>query len=542
MHEHETDLRGAAAASPSDPGVTAVLRPDRASSSPVAQPVLRIRGLAKTFPGVQALKGVDLDVKPGVVHALLGQNGCGKSTLIKVLAGFHKPDPGADAWLSGEPFALGEAAAEIHHPLRFVHQDLGIINQLDVIDNFSLSLGYLRTRFGRVDQEAERERARRLLKRFGLDGLDLSRPMGEATAVERTVVAIARALSGIEPGEGLLVLDEPTAALPSTEVSALFDVIRDVRKSGTAVLYVSHRLDEIFEIADVVTVMQNGRVLHESAVADITPRQLASLIAGQDTGLDRQFLSAPHKTGGNAILHVRNVRSRTLQNVELHVDRGEILGIAGLLGSGRDEIPYVITGSARPELEASAEWTIAGQAVKALDVNRALDLGIALIPGDRAREAAIREFTVLENMSIAMLPRLGSRRGLQRKRERAEAIKWMAKFDILESHIDRPIAALSGGNQQKVILARWLWANPKVLVMSEPTAGVDIGARQALYEVLRQQAGDGLGVIVCSSDAEDLVATCSRVLVLRDGMFVAELEGEEISTGAIVSATEGADV
>jgi ABC-type sugar transport system ATPase subunit len=542
VQEDETQVGGTPAASLNGQSATAVLTPERVGSTPPGESVLRIRGLAKTFPGVQALKGVDLDVKPGTVHALLGQNGCGKSTLIKVLAGFHKPDPGAEAWLAGEPFTLGETSAEINHPLRFVHQDLGIINQLDVIDNFSLSLGYLRTRFGRVDQDAETQRARRLLKRFGLDGLDLSLPMGEATAVERTVVAIARALAGIEPGEGLLVLDEPTAALPSTEVTALFDVIRDVRKSGTAVLYVSHRLDEIFEIADSVTVMQNGRVLHESAVADITPRKLASLIAGQDTGLDRQFLSTPHKTGDNAIFHVRNVRSRTLQGVELHVDRGEILGIAGLLGSGRDEIPYVITGSARSELGASAEWTIDGSAVKALNVNRALDLGIALIPGDRGREAAIREFTVLENMSMAMLPRLGSSRGLQRKRERAEAINWMRKFDILDSHIDRPIATLSGGNQQKVILARWLWSNPKVLVMSEPTAGVDIGARQALYEVLREQAGEGLGVIVCSSDAEDLVATCSRVLVLRDGVFVAELEGEEISTGAIVSATEGADV
>jgi ribose transport system ATP-binding protein len=329
--------------------------------------------------------------------------------------------------------------------------------------------------------------------------------------------------------------------LPSKEVKVLFDVIRDVRNSGTAVLYVSHRLDEIFEIADFVTVMRGGLIVHECPVAEITPRDLASLIAGQDTGLDRKFLAQARETSEDAVLEVRGLRSPTLHGIDLHVDRGEILGIAGLLGSGRDELPYVISGALLPGIPHSASWTIDGRTVTELDVPHALELGIALIPGDRAREGAIKEFTVLENLSAAMLPGLATSRGLDQKRERAEALEWMRKFDIAEHQIDQPIAVLSGGNQQKVILARWLWSGPKVLVMSEPTAGVDIGARQALYEVLRQQAGEGLAVIVCSSDAEDLVATCSRVLVLREGRVVTELQGGEISTGAIVSAMEGAD-
>lgn len=504
------------------------------------EPVIRIRGLCKTFPGVRALSDVQLEVRPGTVHALLGQNGCGKSTIIKVLAGFHRPDPGAEAWLNGEPFELGSTSAEIAQALRFVHQDLGIINELDAVDNFSLSLGYSRTRFGRVDQRRELERAQTLIERFGLD-IDLTRPLAEASAVQRTIVAIARALAGWERGEGVLVLDEPTASLPSEEVRRLFDVINDVKASGTAVLYVSHRLDEIFEIADYVTVLRGGVVVDERAVAEVSPRELASLIAGQDTGLERQFLHEARAPSSEALFQVRGLRTSTLHGIDLDVGRGEVLGVAGLLGSGREDLPYAITGARAPS-EVSAKWMIDGRALEKLDIDKALELGIALVPGDRARESVLREFTVLENLSMAMLPRLRGRGGLNRRRERREALAWMRKLAVAEENIDRPIATLSGGNQQKVVLARWLWSEPKVLAMSEPTAGVDIGARQALYESLRQQADGGLAVIVCSSDIADLVAVCTRVLVLREGHVVQALKGDQISTGAIVSAMEGADV
>jgi ABC-type sugar transport system ATPase subunit len=503
-----------------------------------SRPVVSIRHLSKTFPGVRALRDVDLDVRPGTVHALLGQNGCGKSTIIKVLAGFHKADPGAEAWLDGEPYELGSAQGDLHHPVRFVHQDLGLINELDAIDNFSLALGYTRTRSGRVDQRHESERAARLMSRFGLD-LDLTRPLAEASAVERAVVAISRALAGLEAGSGVLVLDEPTASLPSIEVRRLFDVIKEVRDSGTAVLYVSHRLDEIFQIADYVTVMRGGVVVDERPVADITPRQLASLIAGQDTDQERHFQPADRSaTASAAVLQVRDLTGSSLFGVDFDVNAGEIVGVAGLLGSGRDELPYAVAG-ARPM--TSAHWTIDGKSVDRLTVGRALDLGVALVPGNRGRESVIREFTVLENMSMAVLPRLGTAVTLDHHQERRKALEWMDRLGIDRSHIDRPIALLSGGNQQKVVLARWLWSEPKVLVLSEPTAGVDIGARQALYQLLRQQAEAGLAVLVCSSDVEDLVAVANRVLVLRDGHIVQEISGDRITTGAIVSATEGAD-
>ena len=500
-------------------------------------PVLSIRNLSKTFPGVLALNDVSLDVRPGAVHALLGQNGCGKSTIIKVLAGFHRPDPGASASLNGSPYELGSAAGDLQHPIRFVHQDLGLINELDAIDNFSLALGYTRTASGRVDQRRESARATELMARFGLQ-LDLTRPIAEASAVERAVLAISRALAGLEPGEGMLVLDEPTASLPSVEVRRLFDAIREVRDSGTAVLYVSHRLDEIFEIADYVTVMRGGRIVDERPVADITPRALASLIAGQDTDQARRYQPTSTPADSSAVFQVRNLTATSLFGVDLEVNSGEIVGVAGLLGSGRDELPYAAAGARR---EATASWTVDGRHVDRLDVSQALKLGVALVPGDRGRESIVRDFTVLENLSLAMLPRLGTAASLNHRSERRQALEWMRRFDVDEGHIDRPIAVLSGGNQQKVVLARWLWSEPKVLILSEPTAGVDVGSRQSLYEILRAQAEAGLAVLVCSSDVEDLVAVSNRVLVLRDGRIVQELSGDQLTTGAIVSATEGAD-
>jgi ABC-type sugar transport system ATPase subunit len=503
------------------------------------EPALRVRGLSKTFPGVKALDAVDLEVAPGTIHALLGQNGCGKSTLIKVLAGFHRPDPGARAWLDGEELALEGTTEDQGRALRFVHQDLGIINELDAIDNFSLALGYSRTRFGRVSQDRERARAAGLLERFGLD-FDLSRPLGEASAVERTVVAIARALAGWERGEGVLVLDEPTASLPSAEVDRLFDVVREVRASGTAVLYVSHRLDEIFEIADRVTVLRGGVVVHECDVADITPDGLASQIAGADVGQHDRFLTQRRADAADdAVFRVRGLSSASLRGVDLDVRAGEVVGVAGLLGSGREDLPYAAAGAR--EARAWGTWTIDGQDFDALDVATALEHGVALVPGDRAGESIVRDFTVLENMSMAMLPRMTRRTALDQGRERREAQEWMRRLDVADRLIDQPISVLSGGNQQKVVLARWLWAEPKVMVLAEPTAGVDIGARQALYEVLREQAERGLAVLVCSSDVQDIVATCTRVLVLRDGVVVRELQEDQISTGAIVSAMEGTD-
>jgi ABC-type sugar transport system ATPase subunit len=496
----------------------------------VDQAVLRIEGLSKTFGGTRALIDASLDIRPGEIHALVGQNGSGKSTLIKTLAGYHAPDPGAMAYLGEEPFDLGHTVPEA---LRFVHQDLGLVLELNAMDNLALRGSFARGVGGRVLWREQERETYRVLARFGVD-LDIHRPLAAATPVERTVVAIAAALQGWHGGQGVLVLDEPTAVLPHDEVERLFDMVREVQRAGTSVLYVSHRLDEIFDLADRVTVLRGGRVISTSAVDDVDPRGLASLMVGEEVDPDYRAPVAV-RPEAPVVLEARDVHGRWLRGVDLDVHRGEILGIAGLAGAGVLELPYVIAGFApgatgRIRLpERSSEWT---------DVADAEKLGIPLVPADRAREAVIAEFAVSENLSLSTLDRLGRRGKLGKRDEHALVDRWSERLGIVAAGPDAGISTLSGGNQQKVVVARCLAREPELLLLCEPTAGVDIGTRVGLYELIANLSRDSLTVVVSSSDVGDLLAICTRVVVLREGRVAAELGGEGLSQHALVRATE----
>jgi ribose transport system ATP-binding protein len=510
-------------------------KPPRFDRDP-SHAALQLENLSKTFPGVKALDDVSLAIPPGETLALLGHNGSGKSTLIKVLAGFHHPDGGARGWIHGEPFKLGSPDAARARGLRFVHQDLGLIPQLNAVDNVALSTGYSRSRTMQIDQARQVSHTTELLDRFDIS-LDVTLPLSEASPVERTCVAIARALWDWEEGPRILVLDEPTAALPSREVSRLFDVIRQVRAAGHPILYISHRMDEIFEIADEMVVLRAGRVVGRGRVDEQTPRHLAELIAGH--GLSDQAAPAVKGTKGNLALRAQGLRSEYLANIDISVNQGEILGIAGLLGSGRDELPYVLTGAAASV--ASAPWELDGEEIDPPRTpNAAAALGIGFVPAERGREGLIAPFTVGENLTFGALPRLQAGLYLGRKRERAQAREWLEEIGIPVDTLDRPVSTLSGGNQQRVLLARCLYTNPKVLVMSEPTAGVDVGARQMLYDVLRARAGLGLGIVLASSDAEDLLSICDRVLVLVRGQVAAEMKSPIGGADQIVAVMEEA--
>ena len=310
----------------------AIAAPETQPAGP--PPVLRLERLSKTFGGTRALRDVTLEIAPGEVHALVGQNGCGKSTLIKTLAGYHAPDPGALAWLDGEPFELS-GVGDRHDRLRFVHQDLGLVTELSAVDNLALSRGYARTRLGSIDWAEQERTARALIGRFGMD-IDVHRPLKDATPVECTVVAIAAALEGWTGG-GVLVLDEPTAVLPHTEVERLLEIVREVRRGGTSVLYVSHRMNEIFDIADRVTVLRGGRVIGTRDVAHLTPQALATMMVGEDVDLSGRR-EAP-STARPAALEARDVHAGVLRGVSFAVGEGEVLGIAGLPGSGRETLP-----------------------------------------------------------------------------------------------------------------------------------------------------------------------------------------------------------
>jgi ABC-type sugar transport system ATPase subunit len=501
-------------------------------SATLTQTTLRISGLSKTFPGTRALIDASLDIRPGEVHALIGQNGSGKSTLIKTLAGYHRADPGAVAELGGEPFAIGH---DVPDGLRFVHQDLGLVHELNAMDNLALRGGFISGAGGRIRWREQERETYRLLDRFNVE-LDIHRPLAEATPVQRTVVAIVAALQGWHGGEGVLVLDEPTALLPQEEVERLFAMVREVARAGTSVLYVSHRLDELFEIADRVTVLRAGRVVTTLPMAEVDGRGLASLMVGEDVDPDYRAPVAA-RPDAPVVLSLRDVRGHRLRGVDLDVHRGEILGIAGLAGAGMQELPYVIAG--RNRFEASGRIKLPQRSDAWLDVADADSLGIPIVPADRAREGVVAEFAVRENLTLSILGRLGARGKLGLREERAVVEHWMQELGIVTAGSDALISTLSGGNQQKVVVARCLVREPDLLVLSEPTAGVDIGTRVAIYDLIARLARGGLTVVVSSSDLGDLLAMCTRVVVLRDGRVATELGAAGLTEHALVRAMEG---
>ncbi len=497
-----------------------------------AAPALLVERLSKTFPGTRALIDASIEIREGEVHALVGQNGSGKSTLIKTLAGYHAPDPGAVAELAGEPFALGHAVPD---GLRFVHQDLGLVLELNAMDNLALRGDFIRGFGGRVRWAEQAQETYRILERFDVE-IDIHSPLAEATPVQRTIVAIAGALQGWHGCGGVLVLDEPTAVLPHDEAERLLAMVREVQRSGTSVLYVSHRLDEIFEIADRVTVLRAGRVVKTLPVAEVDHRGLAQLMVGAEVDPDYRAPVAA-RPDSPVVLELRNVHGRRLHGLDLDVHRGEILGVAGLAGDGVNELPYLIAG--HPRHHVTGTIRLPQRSSESTDVADARKLGIPLVPADRAHEAIVPDFAVSENMTLSVLDRLGSRGRLDKAAEQKLVERWTERLGVVTASSDALISTLSGGNQQKVVVARCLARDPELLILSEPTAGVDIGTRVAIYELLAGLAREGLTVIVSSSDLGDLLAMCTRVVVLRDGRVGAELGGDGLTEHVLVNAIEG---
>jgi ABC-type sugar transport system ATPase subunit len=498
---------------------------------PDAPVVLRIANLSKTFPGTKALDAVSLEIGEGEIHALVGQNGSGKSTLIKVLAGYHQADQGSRVWLNGEEFDVADATDARHHRLRFVHQDLGLFLELNAVDNLALRGEFLLGPVRQVKWREQAELTRTLLAPFDLN-LDVSRPLSEATPVQRTIVAIAAALAGWEGGPGLLVLDEPTAVLPPSDVERLLDIVERVRDRGTSILYVSHRLDEVFRVADRVTVLRGGKLVASRATATLDTQQLAELMVGSE--VDAAYRAhVDVATDRDVVLRARGIRGRFLDGVDVDLHEGEILGVAGLPGSGRSELPYALVGAMD---DALGHIELANQ--PPIAVHKAQSLDIPIVPADRAREASLAEFSVGENISVSILDRI-ARRGWVRPRDEGRAVaKWMNKIEVKAGSENAPITTLSGGNQQKVIMARCLARDPRVLVLCEPTAGVDVGTRQAIYEFIADRARAGLSLLVSSSDTGDLLAICTRVLVMCNGKVVRELVGDEITEQTLLHAME----
>ena len=489
-----------------------------------------MHGLSKTFTGTKALDNVSFDLHRGEVLAVVGQNGSGKSTLVKILAGVHKADPGARITVldSGGRDAGHDALRALLH---FIHQDLGLIEQLSTTENLDLArpLGIRDLLPGR--RRGEHDRAAALVRRTGAV-IDVRSPIVLLSPAERAIVALARAMDGWERPDGVLVLDEPTASFHSNEVERLFTAVRRVAQAGAGVLFISHRLDEIRAIADRVIVLRDGRAVLEVDVAGADDATLVHAIVGGTPG-DHQ----PHESQalGEVRLAVAGLVGQRLAGLSFEVRSGEIVGVSGVLGSGREELGPSLFGAV-PRIAGTVE--VDGTLLRPGNVGDAIGAGMGLVPADRARLGAALLMNVRENLTLAGLRSVQRRLGwIPRRPERAEANQWAREVDLRPADPERPLSQLSGGNQQKVVLAKWLRTEPNVLVLDEPTAGVDVGAKAAIYRLLRDATQRGMAVLVNSSDTKELAELCDRVLVLDRGRQIAELRGVHLSEGALLRAS-----
>jgi ribose transport system ATP-binding protein len=503
-------------------------------SAPAQGPALTIEGISKTFPGQRVLEGIDLTIQAGEVHALLGENGSGKSTLIKVLSGFHPPDPGGRVLVGDTPLPLGSPTDSFRAGLRFVHQKLAVIPQLNAVENIALEAGYARGGF--IDWDASERYASELLSRFGIE-MDLWRPLAECRPVERSAVAIARALRTDERPVPLVVLDEPTSSLPESEVRQLFRLIRELTASGVAVLYVSHRLDEIFEIADRVSVLRDGRLQGTEAVQGLTRERLVEMIVGRSiaSNYEKPRSSTPP---GDVSLRVDRLTAGRFADVSLTVRTCEVVGVVGIAGSGREELARALVGAIPAQ---AGEISVEDRSIGLPAPAQALEAGIMLALSNTQPASAHAAFRIRENLTLASLGRHRRWYGIPSRHERAEVDDWIEALDIRPPDPERPYGLLSGGNQQKVIMGKWLNARPKVLVLDDPTAGVDVGARQAIYDLIAREAGRGLAVVLCSSDYEDVVSVCDRAIVMRNGAVGEHVGHDDLSEHTLLLAATGGE-
>lgn len=506
-------------------------RPSNAPS-PARSPALTARGVTKTFGGARALSDVDLTIEPGEVHGLLGENGSGKSTFIKILAGYHEPEAG-ELEIHGKPVKLPLKPGQFREVgMSFVHQDLALARSLSVVEN--LYVGEIASsRHLYISWRRRRERARATFARYELS-CDPSARVAELTPVERAMLAIVRAAEEIAGSDaarargGLLVLDEPTVFLPKTQVDQLFALIRRIASHGASVLFVSHDLGEVQAITDRITVLRDGRSVGTVVTAQTTESRLVELIVGRTLVASQQN---PTPSGDDTeSIRVRGLSCEdVLTECDLSLRKGEIVGVTGLLGSGFEVIPYLLFGARRASGGTLTFGSDDQVDVRDLNPAEALARGIVLLPADRQRDGGVPSLTLQDNVTIPFLGDYMRRGVLSRMRMRDDTRAALARFDVRPPDPFAAFASLSGGNQQKALLAKWLRSTIRLLVLHEPTQGVDVGARAQITEIVKAKAGEGTAVLCASSDYEQLVALCSRVLILARGRVVAELKGDDVT-------------
>jgi len=498
-----------------------------AAATAPAVPRVALHGISKRFGATQALDGVSLDLLPGEVHALVGENGAGKSTLVKILAGVHQPD-GGSVILDGEEILLHGPAHARSLGIAVVHQEPRLFPDLTVAEN--VFIGHAPAgRFGSVDWGGMRRAAGRLFRELDVH-VDVAAPVRGLSMADQQLIEIAKALS-VEAR--VLILDEPTASLSLHEVQRLFAIVRRLRDRGVAVLFVSHRLDEVFDLCERATVFRDGRFVTSALTRELTTADLIRHMVGRTVTLFPKVESPI----GDTLLEVSDLtRSDVFRDVSFSVRAGEILGLAGLVGAGRTEVARVLFGIDRAD---AGRILLGGRPVAFDNPSAALRAGIAYVPEDRHQDGLVLDFPITSNVTLPILPRLFPRFVVRRTVERNLAREYTDKLRVRMTGIEQLVGSLSGGNQQKVVLAKWLASKPRILILDEPTRGIDIGAKVEVHRIISELAASGLGIILISSDLPEVLAMSDRILVLHEGRVTAEIAGAQATEERVMAAATG---
>ena len=495
---------------------------------------VQISQLSKTFPGTRALNQVNLDIRSGEVHALIGGNGSGKSTLIKILCGVYQGDPGGTLRIDDFETKADESTPTIARlsGVHVVHQDLGLFLDLSVAENLALGSHYEQTRLQGIKWQSLKKRTECLIRRFEINA-DPDTELRSLGPAVRTQVAIARALQGqADSSSGLLILDEPTASLPAHEVEMLLAQLKRYAAQGQAILYVSHRLDEILAIADRVSALRDGELVGTYEAPDITENLLIELIVGKPA--ERTAKVRLESSQSEVVFKARELAVRPLKGATFDVRKGEIVGIAGLLGTGRTELLRAIFGDLDVE---SGEMELGTLAYRPNSPSDAIREGVAYVPEDRVQDAVFMDQTIANNIAMPALDSYFGAGRIAQDRIDRDATEDIKRFLVKANDGDALLSTLSGGNQQKVVMARWLRLLPKLLLLDEPTQGVDVGARAEIYKLVRAATDAGAAAIVVASDFEELTSFCDRILVISEGRMVAELRGNDMTPHRVAKLT-----
>lgn len=491
-------------------------------------PLLEVRGVTKTFPSTVALAGVDFTLHRGDVHVLVGENGAGKSTLIKVITGVYQKDGGTIA-LDGKLINPQSPKHAQDLGISTVYQEVNLIPTLSVAEN--IFLGRQPMRFGMIDMKTANRRAKQLLLDFGVD-IDVTRNLSAYSVAIQQIVAVVR---GVDLSAKVLILDEPTSSLDRPEVEMLFSVIRSLKQRGIGIILITHFLDQVYEIGDRITVLRNGHKVGEHQLNELPRVQLITEMLGKELSHENGAGKArSNHVSANPFLSVKGFSRRgEVEPFNLDIQPGEIVGLAGLLGSGRTEVAHLIFGI---EQNDDGDAYVNGQRVELSSPRKAIQQGFGLCPEDRKVEGIFAELSVRENIILALQAKMGWFNTLPRQKQDALADEMIKALSIATSSADKPIKELSGGNQQKVILARWLISNPDLLILDEPTRGIDVGAHAEIVQIIKRLAQQGKAMLIISSELAEVVDYSDRVVIMRDRKKVGELEGEDINETTIMKA------